>query len=230
MKRILLKISGEMLGENGFSAEKIKKLARQISKIRQKSDIEIAIVFGGGNLWRGRDCENFDFPRAESDKIGMTGTFLNAAIFSRTLENFSIEAKIFALQNFPLLSNQHDIAKEKLELKSGKIIIFAGGTGNPFFSTDSAAVLRALEIEAEAVFKITNVSGVFDCDPKKNKKAKKFDQISFSEAIEKKLKVMDQTAFLLAAEYKLPIFVFSGQKIENISEAIFGKVNGTWVR
>lgn len=230
MKRILLKLSGEALGDRAFSHEKTEFLVSEIVEAKQKTDIELAIVLGGGNIWRGRDSEEFGFNPADSDAIGMSATILNAAVFKRSLEKHGVKAKVFCPIEMPLLSTLHSTDKEKKILKKGKIVIFAGGTGAPFFTTDTTAVLRALEIEADAVFKGTKVDGVYSDDPNKNPNATKYDKLSYDEALEKNLKVMDGTAFALAKDKKMPIFVFNAFEKGSITRALLGENEGTWVR
>jgi len=227
-KRILLKLSGELLGERAFEAEKVESLAEEIAKT--PANIELALVLGGGNIWRGRDAQHFSFPAAESDHIGMAATILNASVLQKCLQKKGKKVRVFSPLAFPLLSELHSVQKEKEALKKGEIIIFAGGTGAPFFTTDSAAVLRALEIEADLVLKGTKVDGIYSADPTKDPKAQKFEHISYLEALQKNLKIMDGTAFEMAKEHQLPLFVFNALVPGNIQKALQGKSEGSWVR
>jgi len=229
MKRIVLKLSGEALGEVGFSAEKAQFLVSEIASAQKESDVQIAIVIGGGNIWRGRDSKEFGFPSANSDAIGMGATLLNAAVLKNALSLQGIKSQIFSPHPFSDIAQKHTIEEEITALEAGEIVIFAGGTGAPFFTTDSAAVLRGLEIQADAVFKGTKVSGVYDADPQKNPNAKKFNSISFTEALDKNLKIMDATAFALARENQLPIYVFDAFVKGGISSALCGDNGGTWI-
>jgi uridylate kinase len=229
MKRILLKLSGETLGENGFSLEKTKYLASEIKNAKDIG-VQIALVLGGGNIWRGRDNKQFGFFPAHSDAIGMMSTFLNALVLKNILTQMDVPSVIFSPDSFSGLTEKHNIEKEISALKSGKIVMFAGGTGAPFFTTDSAAVLRALEIRADAVLKGTKVNGIYESDPNTNPGAKKFKSLSFSKGIHLGLKVMDMTAFTLAKEHNLPIFVFRALQKNAISSVLTGKGEGTWVK
>ncbi len=229
MKRILLKLSGEALGERAFSSEKTQFLVSEIQQAR-KSDVQIAIVIGGGNIWRGRDSAEFGLASTDSDAIGMTATVLNAAVLKRSLEKSGASVRIFSPYPCMNLTEIHSPDAEISALESGDIVIFAGGTGNPFFTTDSAAVLRALEIRADAVFKGTKVSGVYDSNPEINPDAKKLENLTYSDALHQGLQIMDATAFALAQEKNLPLFIFNAFEKGNISGAIAGSVTGSWVR
>lgn len=229
MKRVILKISGEALGDIGFSPEKSYALVQEIIKAKKNSKIEIAIVIGGGNIWRKRDSEGFAFAGSNSDAIGMGATVLNAAVLRNILVSFGVEASVFSPHPFSDIAQRHSVSDEREALLSGRVVIFAGGTGAPFFTTDSAAVVRALEIQADAVFKGTKVSGVYDSDPKKNPNARRFDSLSFTDALENDLQIMDATAFALARENNLPLFVFDAFAEDGIVNALSGKGAGTWV-
>ena len=226
MKTFLIKLSGEILGERGFDREKVAFFAREISTIKSA---KIAIVIGGGNLWRGRDATDFGFLPADSDAIGMNATILNAAILRNFLQKIGKKARVFSPFPVDRLSEKYSPDAAKAALKAGEIIFCAGGTGAPFFTTDSAAVLRALEIGADAVLKGTKVDGIFSADPMKNPDATRFSKISFSDALDKNLKIMDATAFALARENKMPIFVFNAFSKNALSDAISGKISGSWV-
>ncbi|QQS59900.1 uridine monophosphate kinase [Candidatus Peregrinibacteria bacterium] len=230
MTRYLLKISGEMLGETGFSSDKVSLLVEEIVLAKKVAGAEIAVVVGGGNIWRGRDSKAFGFSPAKSDRIGMGATVLNAAVLKEMFHSKNILADVFVPHAVPLLGKSHCIEDEIQSLKAGNIVLFAGGTGSPFFTTDSAAIVRALEIQADAVLKGTKVDGVYDEDPEKNPSAKRFDTLSYNDAIQMGLKVMDGTAFSLAREYKMPLFVFDAFQKGAISEAVQGRGRGTWVR
>lgn len=227
MKRVLLKLSGEALGAKGFEPEKVEFFAEEIKKASKKS--QVAVVLGAGNIWRGRDSQAFAFNAAESDYIGMTATFLNAMVMKNALNKKSIKARIFSPIEFDLAAEKLSRRQEIEALEKGEVVIFAGGTGSPFFTTDSAAALRAIEIGAEIILKATKVDGVYDSDPSKNSGAKRYAQVSFIEAMEKKLEIFDQTAFDLAAKNNIPIFVFNAFADNSISEAIEQKNRGTLV-
>lgn len=228
MKRYLLKISGEVFGSQGFDAEKAKSLAQEIKEARKYA--ELAVVLGAGNIWRGRESTAFGFPAAASDAIGMAATLLNAAVLRESLTQIGVPAKVFSPHTFTPFAHAHIIPEEQEFLASGGIVIFAGGTGAPFFTTDSAAVLRALEIEADAVLKGTKVDGVYSDDPEKNPDATRYDVLSYDEALKKDLKIMDATAFALARERSLPLFVFSLFGDQAIEKAAQREARGTWVQ
>lgn len=230
MKRILLKLSGEALGLSGFSLENVNFLADEVLEAKKNTDTEIAIVLGGGNIWRGRDSKEFGFFPADSDAVGMGATILNAVVFKRILQKKGQKTRVYSPIEASLLAKKHNPDLEIESLEKGEIILLAGGTGSPFFTTDTTAVLRALEIRADAVFKGTKVSGVFDSDPNKNSDAKKYDSLTFQEALKKNLKVMDATAFALAKENEMPIFVFNAFEKGAILRAVRGEQEGTWVK
>jgi uridylate kinase len=230
MKRIILKLSGEVFGSSGFNHEDALYFVDELKKARKSSQTQIAIVLGGGNIWRGRDSKEFDFHQAESDAIGIGATVLNAAVAKRMLEQNDIPAEVFSAHQYPFLSKLHSIADEDAALESGAIALLAGGTGAPFFTTDSAAVLRALELQADAVFKATKVDGVYSADPKTNPNAERFDRLTFDQAIEKDLQVMDATAFTMAEDRNLPIFVFDFFQKDALKNALEGNQTGTWIR
>jgi uridylate kinase len=167
MKRFVMKISGEAIGDTGFSAEKTAFLVNEIVSAKKKSKAQIALVVGGGNIWRKRDSKEFGFSGADSDMIGMGATMLNASVLKNALCLAGVDACVYSPHSFADISKKHSVSIESDELGSGESGDFAGGTGAPFFTTDSAAVVRALELQADAVLKGTKVSGVYDSDPKK---------------------------------------------------------------
>ena len=227
MKRILLKLSGEVLGESAFDREKVEFFAHEIAKLE---GVEIAVVLGGGNIWRGRDATEFGFFPADSDAVGMAATVLNAAVLRNVLIKNGKSARVFSPFSVDRLSEKYSPDRAKSSLESGEIIFCAGGTGSPFFTTDSAAVLRALELQCDAVFKGTKVAGVFSEDPTKNPDAVYLPEITFSEALDQNLKIMDATAFALARENKMPIFIFDAFEQDALKNAFLGKARGSWVR
>lgn len=230
MVRYLIKISGEMFGTCGFSPEQTSALVEELIVAQRETGAEMALVVGGGNIWRGRDSKEFGFPAAESDRIGIGATVLNAAVLKEVFRSKNIAAEVFVPHAVPLLGKSHRIEEEIHSLENGRIVIFAGGTGSPFFTTDSAAVVRGLEIRADAVLKGTKVDGVYDDDPEKNPSAKRYETLTHDEAVRKGLKVMDGTAFSLAREYNIPIFVFNAFRKGSFLRAIQGVETGTWVR
>ena len=215
-KRILLKLSGEVLaGEagKGIDNDTVLKICKSVKKVADMG-VEVAIVVGGGNFWRGRTSEHMD--RTRADHIGMLATAMNSLALCDALEMRQIAE--------PYIRN-----KAIRHFEKGRIVIFGCGTGSPFFSTDTAAALRSVEINADALFKATNVDGVYDKDPNKYPDAVKFDTVSFQEVITRDLKVMDSTAFSLCKDNDMPIIVFNLNDPENIVKAVSGEKIGTTV-
>ena len=215
-RRVLLKLSGEALaGEKhtGFDEPTVTKVAKQVKTLVDQG-IEVGIVIGGGNFWRGRSSENID--RTKADQIGMLATVMNCIYVSEIFRSQGMMTAV--LTPFPCKYFQHNM-----------VVFFAGGTGHPYFSTDTATVLRAIEIEADEILLAKAVDGVYDSDPKTNPDAKKFDEISIQEVIEKDLKVVDMTASILCKENKMPMLVFGLNEENSIVNAANGKINGTRV-
>ena len=230
-KRILLKLSGESLmgnGQYGIDSEKLNEYASEIKKITSIG-IEVAIVIGGGNIFRGLKGVSDGFDRTKGDYMGMLATVINSIALQTALENINVPTQILSgLEIDPLckkMSRQRAIEK----LEKGRVVIIGGGTGNPFFTTDSAAVLRALEIKADIILKGTRVDGVYTADPEKDKSAQKYDMLTFEEAYEKKLNIMDLTAFTLCKENKLPVIVFNMNTKGNLLKIIKGEKIGTLI-
>ncbi len=228
-KRILLKLSGEALaGDKKFGLD--YKIVTDICKsIKECADlgVEIAIVVGGGNFWRGRSSGAMD--RTRADHIGMLGTTMNALAIADVLEELGAVVRVQTAIAMQAVAEPYIRNRAVRHLEKGRIVIFGCGTGNPFFSTDTAATLRAAEIEADIVFKATMVDGVYDCDPNKFENAKKFDIISFNDVLSMNLAVMDSTAASLAMDNNLPILVFNLKDPENIKKAVLGENIGTLV-
>ncbi len=228
-KRILLKLSGEALaGEKKFGLD--YEIVTDICKsIKECADlgVEIAIVVGGGNFWRGRSSGAMD--RTRADHIGMLGTTMNALAIADVLEELGAVVRVQTAIAMQAVAEPYIRNRAVRHLEKGRIVIFGCGTGNPFFSTDTAATLRAAEIEADIVFKATMVDGVYDCDPNKFENAKKFDSISFNDVLSMNLAVMDSTAASLAMDNNLPILVFNLKYPENIKKAVLGENIGTLV-
>lgn len=226
-KRILLKLSGEALAGSkkfGIDFETIKPIAKSI-KQAYESGCQIAIVVGGGNFWRGRTSGNMN--RVRADHMGMMATVMNALGLADVLEETGLEVKVMTAVPFPQIGEPYSPEKAVRHLKKGRIVIFAYGTGSAFFSTDTAAALRASEIKAEAIFKATNVDGVYDSDPKTNPDAKKYTEVTFEEVLSKNLKVMDSTAASLCRDNNISVLVFSLQNPENIVKTLEGENLGT---
>ncbi|MCK9611315.1 MAG: UMP kinase [Bacteroidales bacterium] len=230
-KRILLKLSGEALtGEKsyGLSASSIVFFMEEIRKALEKQ-VQIAVVIGGGNIFRGLKGNNMNISRVHGDYMGMLATVINGLALQSAFENAGIKCKLLSgLQINPVceLTSSSRICKH---LEKGEVVIIAGGTGNPFFTTDTAAVLRALEINADVILKGTRVNGIYDSDPEKNPLAKQYKQLSFDEALEKNLEVMDMTAFALCRDNNMPLVVFNMNVKDNLLKIIQGKTVGTYV-
>lgn len=230
-KRILLKLSGEaFMGDKqyGIDYAVINEFAKEIMGAK-KSGVEIAVVIGGGNIYRGINSKGEGIDRVQGDYIGMLATVINSMFLQEALEKLGVEVKIMSGIPIDKICESMSRRKATESLKDGIIVIIAGGTGNPYFTTDSAAALRAVEIKADALLKGTRVDGVYSDDPEKNKKAVRFDTITFDEVYKKKLKVMDLTAFTLCQENNLPIIVFDMNKKGNLSKLIKGDKVGTIV-
>ena len=229
-KRILLKLSGEALvGDKagGIDPEILIKYSNEIKKIYDKG-VEIAIVIGGGNIYRGFNNE-FKIDRVQGDYMGMLATLINGLALQNTLENIGIPTRLQSAINVNKVAEPYIKRKAIRHLDKKRIVIFSAGTGNPYFTTDSAAVLRAIEIEADVILKGTRVDGIYNEDPNKNSDAFKFEKITFKEAISKGLKIMDTTAFTLSHENKLPIIVFDMNQENNLLKVLNGENVGTLV-
>lgn len=226
-KRFLLKISGEALAgsqKHGIDCEAVKKTCEMVKKCVDTGS-EIAIVVGGGNFWRGRS--NGEMNRVKADNIGMLATVMNAVALQDALEQMGVESVVMTAIPFPQIGEYYSPNKAINHLENKKVVIFGYGTGNAFFSTDTAASLRAAEINAEIIFKATTTDGVYDSDPKTNPNAKKYTEVSFGEILSKNLKVMDSTAASMCRDNNIPVMVFSLKSSENIIQAINGENVGT---
>ena len=228
-KRILLKISGEALAGKskfGIDFDTLRSLA-EVIKNCQKSGTQIAIVVGGGNFWRGKTSGNMN--RVKADHMGMLATVINAIGLSDALEEQGVKSRVMTSIAIPQVGELYSPEKAIKHLEKGEVVIFGYGTGNAFFSTDTAASLRAVEIQAEIIFKATNVDGVYDSDPSKNPDAKKYSDITFKEVLAKNLNVMDSTAASMCRDNDISLLVFSMKDPNNISKAINGENLGTVV-
>lgn len=229
-KRILLKLSGEVLAGSkgtGIDSVTVAKMATSISKL-VKNGLELGIVVGGGNFWRGRSSENMD--RVTADHMGMLATCINALALSDSLKQQGCDTRVMSAIEMHQIAETYIRLRAIRHLEKGRVLIFACGTGNPYFSTDSAAALRAAEINAEAVFKATNVDGVYNKDPKKFPDAKKYDVISHDEVLQKHLAVMDSTAAALCNDNNMDIYVFNVNNPDNIEKILNGEPIGTLVK
>ncbi|MEC8601990.1 MAG: UMP kinase [Bacteroidota bacterium] len=230
-KRILLKLSGEALMGNrthGVDPERIKAYCKEISEL-VKTGVEIAIVIGGGNIFRGLSAASNGMDRVQADYMGMLATVINGLALQSTLEESGIQTRLQTALKMESIAEPYIKRRAVRHLEKKRVVIFSAGTGNPFFTTDSAAVLRAIEINADVILKGTRVDGIYNLDPEKNKDAIKFEHLTFDDAITKKLKVMDSTAFTLSKENNLPIIVFNMNKPGNLKKIIDGKQIGTIV-
>lgn len=231
-KRVLLKLSGEALGGEqgkGLDTQTLKSYAAQIAAVT-RAGVQVAIVNGGGNIFRGLQGTGDGFDRVDGDKMGMLATVINSLALSMFIKAEGIEAKVFTATPMEPLAKYYmrDDAVEVLE--KGGVALIAGGTGNPFFTTDSGAALRALEIGADALLKGTHVDGVYDSDPAKNPDAVKYETLTFDEALEKHLRVMDQTAYALCLDGKMPVVVFDMNEPGNLERLLLdGGKTGTLV-
>ncbi len=229
-KRILLKISGEALAGGkgqGLDNETLKTLGSTISQLTQL-DIQVAVVVGGGNFWRGRTSEGMD--RVTADHIGMLGTAMNALALSDALEQAGVVTRVLSAIEMRQFCEPYIRKRAVRHLEKGRVVIFACGTGNPFFSTDTAAALRASEIEADIIFKATMVDGVYDKDPKKYPDAKRFETVSHDQVLQMNLGIMDATAAALCRDNKVAIAVFNMDDPQNIIRIACGEKIGTIVR
>ena len=230
-KRILLKLSGEaLMGDNsyGIDPDRIQLYCKEISSL-VKTGVEIAIVIGGGNIFRGVSAASKGIDRVQADYMGMLATVINGLALQSSLESMDIQTRLQTALKMEAIAEPYIKRRAVRHLEKKRVVIFSAGTGNPFFTTDSAAVLRAIEINAEVILKGTRVDGIYNLDPEKNKNAVKFDKISFDEAINKNLKIMDSTAFTLSKENNLPIIVFNMNKPGNLNKITEGKQIGTIV-
>jgi len=230
-KRILLKLSGEaLMGDRGYGIDPatVEHMASEIKKVVDMG-VEVAIVIGGGNIFRGVEASVKGMERASADYMGMLATVINALALQNALERIGLQTRVQSAIEMRELAETYIRRKAIRHLEKGRIVIFAAGTGNPYFTTDTAAALRAMEIGADVICKGTKVEGVYTADPVKDPTAKKFDEISYIDVLKQNLKVMDSTAITLCMDNNLPIVVFNIKKADNIKNLIKGKKVGTTV-
>lgn len=230
-KRILLKLSGEALMGNrqyGIDPQRLAEYADEIKSVTEKG-IEVAIVIGGGNIFRGVAGASKGMDRVQGDHMGMLATVINGLALQSALEDAEVETRLQSAVKINEVAEPFIRRKAIRHLEKGRVVIFGGGTGNPYFTTDSAAVLRAIEIHADVILKGTRVDGIYTADPEKDSKATKFDYITFDDVIRKGLKVMDTTAFTLSQENELPIIVFDMNTPGNLLKVVTGENIGTKV-
>ncbi|HOZ50263.1 MAG TPA: UMP kinase [Chitinophagaceae bacterium] len=230
-KRILLKLSGEsLMGDKAFglNPQILEQYAHDIKAIIE-SGVQVALVIGGGNIYRGMNENETGIERAQGDYMGMLATVINGIAMQSMLEKVGVQTRLQSAIKMDQVAEPFIRRKAIRHLEKGRVVIFGAGTGNPYFTTDTAGSLRAVEISADAILKGTRVDGIYDSDPEKNKEAIKFEQISFNDAISKNLKVMDMTAFTLCQENKMPIVVFDMNTPGNLSKIVLGENIGTVV-
>lgn len=230
-KRIMLKLSGEVFSgdqEYGIHRPAFLDTAKQIQQVA-KSGVELVIVVGGGNIWRYRDTKENGIERTVSDAMGMLATVMNSVALQAALEALGAETRVMSAIDIPQLAEPFIKRRALRHLEKKRIIICAGGTGNPYFTTDSAAALRALELSCDVLLKATNVDGIYDKDPNKFKDAVKYDEVTFKQALDKHLDIMDQAAFSLCQDQALPIIVFNFLKKGSLEQAARGDKIGTFV-
>lgn len=230
-KRILLKLSGEsLMGDKSFgiSQEKLEHYAKEIKAIKDL-DVEIAIVIGGGNIFRGLDAAASGIERSQGDYMGMLATCINGIALQSILEKHGMYTRLVSAIEMKEIAEPYIRRRAVRHVEKGRIVIFSAGTGSPYFTTDSAAALRANEIDADAILKGTRVDGIYNADPEKDKEAIKFDEISFEKVIQKGLKVMDMTAFTMCQENNVPIVVFDINTPGNLYRVVTGQEEGTLV-
>ena len=225
-KRVLLKLSGEALiggGEYGIDPKMLSHYANEINDVINQK-VEIAIVIGGGNIYRGIQSEGAGFDRVQGDYMGMLATIINGMALQSALESIGVQTRLLTAIRMEQVAEPYIRRKAMRHLEKGRVVIFGGGTGNPYFTTDTAATLRAIEIESDIILKGTRVDGIYTSDPEKDQYAKKFNSIKFDEVLEKKLKVMDLTAFTLCQENHLPVQVFNMNKKETLVQYVKEKM------
>lgn len=232
-QRIMLKLSGEAFSKegkgSGIHQPTLYDAAKDIAEVAAMDGVQLAIVVGGGNIWRWRDTTGTGIERTASDAMGMLATIMNGVALQAALESFGAHTRVLSAIQVPQLTEAYIPRKGIRHLEKGRIVVCTGGTGNPYFTTDSAAALRALELNCDVFLKATKVDGVYDKDPEKHKDAKKYHSLTFREAIEKHLNVMDQAAFSLCEDEKLPIRIFDFNAKGNLMKAAKGGDVGTLV-
>jgi len=230
-KRILLKLGGESIGgSNGFGidVDEAESIAHRVKEVYDLG-VEVAVVIGAGNLWRGKQGLEHGMDRSTADYMGMLATVMNSMALMDALERIGVFTRVMSAIEMRAVAEPYIRRRAIRHLEKGRVVIFGAGTGNPFFSTDTAAALRASEIDADVVIKATKVDGVYDADPKKNPKAKRFDQLSYIEVLNRRLEVMDSTAITLCMENKLPILVVNLWDKNALTSALKGEKVGTLV-
>lgn len=231
-KRIVLKLSGEALREQGakenIAPQIVREIAERIKEVKELG-VQTSVVIGGGNIWRGLSAAHRGMDRTTADYMGMLATVINGLALKSALTQLGIETRVQTAIEMKNVAEPFILGRAIRHLELGRVVIFVAGTGNPYFSTDTTAALRASEIRADVILKATKVDGVYDRDPKVDPSAKRFEHLTFSEALTKRLKVMDSTAFSLCMDNRIPIVVFDMNKPSNFTDIVLGKKVGTVV-
>ena len=231
-KRIVLKLSGEALREAGarenISPHVVHEIAKRITEVHDLG-VQVAVVIGGGNIWRGLAAADRGMDRTTADYMGMLATIINGMALKSALEQLGVQTRVQTAIEMKNVAEPFILGRAIRHLELNRVVVFVAGTGNPYFSTDTTAALRASEIRADVILKATKVDGVYDSDPNKNKNAKRYDRISYSEALTKRLQVMDSTAFSLCMDNHIPIIVFDMNQQTNFRDAVLGRKVGTLV-
>src|SRR5256885_3462746 len=231
-ERIVLKLSGEAMQERGardnISLAVVREIAERIKEVRDLG-VQVAVVIGGGNIWRGLSASHRGMDRTTADYMGMLATVINALALRSTLDQMGVETRVQTAIEMKNVAEPFILGRAIRHLELGRVVIFAAGTGNPYFSTDTTAALRASEIRADVILKATKVDGVYDRDPNVDPAAKRFDKLTFSEALTQRLQVMDSTAFSLCMDNRIPIVVFDMNTPSNFTDIVLGKTIGTMV-
>ncbi len=231
-KRILLKLSGESLmgnGKYGINPKMLSKYANDINVVVQKG-VEVAVVIGGGNIYRGIQSEGAGFDRVQGDHMGMLATIINGMALQSALQSIDVDTRLLTAIRMEQVAEPYIRRRAMRHLQKGRVVIFGGGTGNPYFTTDTAATLRAIEVEADIILKGTRVDGIYSSDPEKNPSATRYELVTFDEVLEKKLSIMDLTAFTLCHENNLPIKVFNMNIEGSLTKVCEGENVGTLVK
>jgi uridylate kinase len=231
-KRIVLKLSGEALQERGgrdnISPQVVREIAKRITEVHDLG-VQIAVVIGGGNIWRGLTAADRGMDRTTADYMGMLATVINGMALKSALEQLGVQTRVQTAIEMKNVAEPFILGRAIRHLELSRVVIFVAGTGNPYFSTDTTAALRASEIRADVILKATKVDGVYDRDPNVDPKAQRYERVTFAEALQKRLKVMDSTAFSLCMDNKIPVIVFDMDKPSNIRDAVLGRKVGTLV-
>src|SRR3982075_82368 len=231
-KRIVLKLSGEALRERGakenISPQIVREIAERIKEVKALG-VQTSVVIGGGNIWRGLSAHHRGMDRTTADYMGMLATVINGLALQSALVQIGVETRVQTAIEMKTVAEPFILGRAIRHLELGRVVIFVAGTGNPYFSTDTTAALRASEIKAEVILKATKFDGVYDRDPKISSDAKRYDRVSYTEALTKRLQVMDSTAFSLCMDNKIPIVVFDMNKPSNVRDAVLGRKVGTLV-